>query len=292
MSQNISEASQPRDNPLRGDVGRVRRALVGTGLWLLSGLLTGGCELVLGDIPAKQELDDGGPTDDAARPPDAAPSRDGSLDARAGKADAGAAEASGGDEAEAAVDEPPREAAVAPKDAATARDAEPAGDSDAAHADAETPDASSPSCAEPLSWYADRDGDGFGSSNDRSFACASPAGSWSLSAGDCNDADARAHPGQLSYFGTPHLLTDGSDSFDFDCSGSEEGNGLQTAAPDSCGLLSLTACFGSGYAKTARQGRGVNRLCGSDFQQTCQAAAGLLGCESATQQVSDPYRCR
>lgn len=40
--------------------------------------------------------------------------------------------------------------------------------------------------------------------------------------GDCNDLDERAYPGQKKSFATPHKLTSGELSFDFDCDGKIE----------------------------------------------------------------------
>ncbi len=66
-------------------------------------------------------------------------------------------------------------------------------------------------CAAPTAWYRDADGDGFGSGVAQ-VACTQPAG-WAAVSGDCNDEDARAHPGQVGYFSTE--ATGGG--FDFDC---------------------------------------------------------------------------
>jgi hypothetical protein len=293
MSQNISEASHARDNPLQSAAATVRKVAACALPWLLAG-----CELVLGGIPEKPALDDGTDADagDAAVFADAADAADTDAAVQA-PPDAAV-------KLDARVQSVPDSASSAPRDATTSSPEE-AGlvEDDAAVADASTrPDDAAtrdaatvvdagPTCTEPLWWYADRDADGYGVAADRSFVCPKPAGSWSSRAGDCNDADDRVHPGQLSYFGTPARGSNGADSFDFDCSGAEEGSGLQTPAPDSCGLLSLTACIGSGYAKTNRQGSGVDPLCGSAIQQTCQAA-GLLGCMTTSGPVTEPYRCR
>ena len=70
-------------------------------------------------------------------------------------------------------------------------------------------------------WYRDDDGDGFGAFDASGYdagavqyACAQPAG-FVAEVGDCDDADARAHPGQTETFATPRP----SGSFDFDCNG-------------------------------------------------------------------------
>ena len=75
-------------------------------------------------------------------------------------------------------------------------------------------------CTE-VRWYRDDDGDGFGAFDASGYdagavqyACTQPAG-FVAEVGDCDDADARAHPGQTETFATPRP----SGSFDFDCNG-------------------------------------------------------------------------
>ena len=58
---------------------------------------------------------------------------------------------------------------------------------------AETAD-TGPGCASTKLWYADADGDGYGSGLDPVEACAQPAG-YLADAGDCDDADPNVHPG-------------------------------------------------------------------------------------------------
>ncbi len=173
-------------------------------------------------------------------------------------------------------------------------DAGPVGpvDSDAkSYPDAELPEVIT-DCAEPAVWYADEDHDGFGDSEQKRLSCGIPAKS-SKEAGDCDDHDDRVHPLQASYFGEPYQRADGSASFDYDCSGTEEGVEGVATAPASCGLLSPTLCAGSGYAITTREGPNILRVCGSKVRQTCQAAAlGLLVCEAITEAVAEPYACR
>jgi hypothetical protein len=137
----------------------------------------------------------------------------------------------------------------------------------------------------------DEDRDGWGDAARTWESCETPPDGASQ-AGDCADLDARAHPQQDAYFGDPYQRDDGAESFDFDCSGSEEGQTGVALAPASCGLLSLALCDGAGYAITARMGANVNRACGSRVQQTCQAALGILVCEAVTTAVAEPYGCR
>lgn len=157
-------------------------------------------------------------------------------------------------------------------------------------ADAELADGSV-DCAEPVLWYADEDQDGFGDPEQKRLSCGTPPRS-AKESGDCADHDGRVHPRQASYFGEPYQSADGSASFDYDCSGAEEGMEGVPVAPASCGLLSLALCTGSGYAITARAGANILRVCGSKVRQTCQAAAlGLLVCEAITEAVVEPYAC-
>ena len=53
-----------------------------------------------------------------------------------------------------------------------------------------------PDLTEPIVWYADNDGDGFGNLAETQLSCAEPTG-YVLIAGDCNDADDLVFPGQI-----------------------------------------------------------------------------------------------
>ena len=154
-------------------------------------------------------------------------------------------------------------------------------------------DAGAPiSCSAPVWWYQDADRDGYGRASARVMACESPGGDWAREPGDCNDDDARVHPDQPEYFGSAYQAPGGTRSFDYDCSGAEEASPGQQVAPESCGLLSVTLCAGSGYVPVARAGA-LNPLCGSHEKATCQAAVlGLLACDAVTDTVVEPYTCR
>jgi hypothetical protein len=62
-----------------------------------------------------------------------------------------------------------------------------------------------------ITWYLDGDHDGYGTSSASTRSCNAPSGTVAT-AGDCNDADARYHPGASE--------ADCSDPNDYDCSGS------------------------------------------------------------------------
>ncbi|MFH1464755.1 MAG: MopE-related protein [Pseudomonadota bacterium] len=61
---------------------------------------------------------------------------------------------------------------------------------------------------DPLTWYQDDDGDGYGQEGATAQACASGTG-WAVEAGDCDDTDAGVHPGADEY----------CDELDSDCDG-------------------------------------------------------------------------
>jgi hypothetical protein len=148
-------------------------------------------------------------------------------------------------------------------------------------------------CTARTVFYVDGDGDGYGRAAGATVACKKPAtGKWAVHDGDCNDSDPNVHPNQTTYFGKPYKLSNGADSFDYDCSGMEDPNLSLPIAPANCGLLSLTLCGGSGYAQTTRTGPGVNPLCGSTVKSTCQAALGILACQTVTETVTEPFGCR
>lgn len=60
----------------------------------------------------------------------------------------------------------------------------------------------SPACDDPVSWYADADEDGFGSSDDTVEACAAPPG-YVDDPTDCDDTDDTVYPGALEPCGGP-----------------------------------------------------------------------------------------
>lgn len=141
-------------------------------------------------------------------------------------------------------------------------------------------------CREPTRYYRDRDGDGFGAGDARSF-CGAPPDGWVVDAGDCNDSDARVFPGQTRFFGESYTK-DSVQSFDYDCSGTEEPAPNAAGAAPNCPALGLVVCLGTGYGRTGRSGPGVDPTCGSTAMITC---TGLLAC-AATTTVVAPKECR
>jgi hypothetical protein len=65
-----------------------------------------------------------------------------------------------------------------------------------------------PGCDTPTTWYADKDGDGFGSPDDTVEACVAPPG-YIDDDGDCDDEDQDVHPGAIEPCGGPDLDCDG-----------------------------------------------------------------------------------
>lgn len=108
--------------------------------------------------------------------------------------------------------------------------------------------------AEPLPWFVDADGDGWGA-GEPLYEADAPSGTVSQE-GDCDDDDARAWPGQELFYITPRA--DGS--WDFDCDEQVElgwawegvcdadcrleAQGWAAVAPPDCGVAAgwLSAC--------------------------------------------------
>jgi hypothetical protein len=219
--------------------------------------LTSACELVLGGIPEEED----------ARATDRNPI---SL----------VPDAATGD-----VDE--SDAGVEPAEDFDAGSQSPGGDGDD-----DVPAGPDPACNELLIWYADKDGDGYGVDAQTRESCGAPEGAWAPRGGDCADGDARVHPGQSSFYGDPYKNQAGADSFDFDCSGKEEGNPAQTLAPSRCKFLTFPSCGGAGYVATSRSGTGIHAYCGSTTRESCEASVAYVVCESKTKSGVEPYGCR
>jgi hypothetical protein len=294
MLRPLVPPAAPTVRPLRSL--RVRRAWLRServgALMLLSGLglASGGCTLLLGEIPA-----------DDWQPPDAQAGRDGGDDLDGSPFDAGDPSEWEGDANSGDGDQPPLDAGLVDDelDASLGDGDADGGDSSVAPledgGEPEGPDASDvrdagQDAAIPCTkytWYADDDGDGEGNSAKTTSACEKPAGKWVNRGGDCSDKDARAHHGQTTYYGTPYTNAAGKDSFDFDCSGQEEPWAGQPHAAATCDPFNCTA---SGYAKTARTGTGVYAHCGSLTVTTCKFT--LLICGPSNAATTSPFLCR
>jgi hypothetical protein len=232
-------------------------------LWLLAACVvnsTSGCELVLGGIPSESELWDAN-----ARPTELRP--DG-----------------GPTHSDDSQDPDSRESPDVSTSMDESVEMDGAGDGDG-------DGAQEPACSAATTWYADHDGDGYGTKADTQTGCPQPEGKWVADDGDCADDDPRVHPGQMAYFGEPYAGQAGNDSFDYDCSGNEDGDKSQALAPERCKFLTFPSCGGSGYAPTSRTGNALNSYCGSLTKEACAPSVAVVLCESSTTTVTEPYGC-
>ena len=159
-------------------------------------------------------------------------------------------------------------------------------------------------CTEPIVYYKDEDGDGFGVDGMTTSSCTPLSGKWSAEGGDCRDDLATVRPYKqgmpnppaYSGVGYPANNLPQGVSFDYDCSGTEEADPTNAygAEPECGGPLS---CSGVGYiaANPSRQGPGIDPRCGSTTLKRCQLllmANGPALCSSALETTQIPYRCR
>jgi hypothetical protein len=146
-------------------------------------------------------------------------------------------------------------------------------------------------CANPATWYRDSDGDGYGTDSVKIISCSSPAPTgWTTQGGDCMDDKRDVNPGQTTYFDTPYSVGNGNNSFDWDCSGTEDGDPTQKTG-GKCGLFQ--SCDAStGYTQTARTGTNLNPFCGSQSYLTCTGVIGLCSASTKDLGTGSGYRCR
>jgi hypothetical protein len=147
------------------------------------------------------------------------------------------------------------------------------------------PDAS---CSMPVEWFPDDDRDGHGRSDGSVLACSAPGARWAIVGGDCNDDDNQVFPGQTTYFETAYPAAVG-DSFDYDCSETEDPDPEQPDGDPACSSKTVLNCSGSGFAVTGRRGSGMNPLCGSTALLRCMATT--LACGEGISTVP-AKRCR
>ena len=178
------------------------------------------------------------------------------------------------------------------KDVKDASDASSRSDSDVAEGSADAV------CSEPITYYRDTDGDGFGRYTEMMLSCPPPPTGWSATGGDCRDDLPNVKP-FISGWPNPPLYA-GSGyadagkpqgvSFDYDCTGAEEADPANSYGlePD-CALLN---CTGVGYVAVnpSRNGPGIDPRCGSMTLTRCNG--NLLNCKSLPEATTIPYRCR
>jgi hypothetical protein len=154
-------------------------------------------------------------------------------------------------------------------------------------------------CGEPMTFYQDDDNDGVGADKSPISACQPPSsGKWVTIGGDCRDdlnkvkpvVPGDQSPPEYSDAGYGDTSKPQGVSFDYDCSGNEEGDPTNAygGEPDCTGL----GCVGVGYVPVnpARSGMGINPYCGSTTIKRCKTVV-LVGC-SSTQETAPPFRCR
>lgn len=109
--------------------------------------------------------------------------------------------------------------------------------------------------------YPDKDGDGFGAALEAAVAVCPGTAGFAGNNMDCADGDARAHPGQSSYFGTPITGLANVMPYDFNCDSKIEvqypsfaqcsvsahpagwqGENIPLPACGETGALNVTAC--------------------------------------------------
>ncbi|HEX4341093.1 MAG TPA: hypothetical protein VH062_34530 [Polyangiaceae bacterium] len=153
-------------------------------------------------------------------------------------------------------------------------------------------------CANPVAWYVDNDQDGYGSSSAPALlSCDQPGPHYTKVGGDCHDGNKDVHPQvtaqEKAYFEAPYSATNGVNSFDYDCSGTEDGDPSEPKAASSCPALSAGACGGSGYLMVATGGRAApNGYCGSKSYRTCVSQVALLCQAQDVTNFSVAYRCK
>jgi hypothetical protein len=131
-----------------------------------------------------------------------------------------------------------------------------------------------------LPYFADLDGDGYGGGTSLGLACSPPAGRFAAS-NDCQDNDARVHPGQTTFFPTSYLRPDGVASFNYNCDGVEEAD-PSLATGGTC----VPSCV-PGYVPTSTTS---NPYCGSITKDICTVYSGVVSCN--TQMNAAPLGCR
>lgn len=184
---------------------------------------------------------------------------------------------------------PPPDSVVDRADAAaTAPPTDPAAPTGSSSPDGGTPGPET--CARPITFYRDADGDGFGAAAGSQIACTSPGAGWVAVPGDCHDGNALVFPGQKTYFGTGYPPASGGElSFDYDCSGSEEEENTFAGAGHFEGCNSM--CKGaSGYAPAPFRGAGTNPYCGSQTLSSCSSTSGT--CKTISRGAGNPVACR
>jgi len=114
-----------------------------------------------------------------------------------------------------------------------------------------------------LTWYADRDGDGWGDLSTATLMCEEPVGMVTVS-GDCDDDDASAFPGNIESCNRADDDCDGAvdEVFDLDLDG--------YLAGDACALLGDLDCDDA----DATVHPGAEEICDDGMDQNCEGSDG------------------
>ncbi len=125
-----------------------------------------------------------------------------------------------------------------------------------------------------LSWYADDDGDGWGT-GEPVWQAAAPVGHVAAD-GDCDDRDARAWPGQEQFF--VRSRSDGG--WDFDCDGDVTPSTSALGACDATCTLETEGWSTAAAPACGELGSWISG-CSDEFVESCEAiseVARLQGC--------------
>jgi hypothetical protein len=147
-------------------------------------------------------------------------------------------------------------------------------------------------CEEPLTYYKDFDRDGHGDFTKPEKACEPPPDTkdygWSLKGDDCNDGNPEVFPGQTKFFPEPYPTGPDKVSFDYNCSGKEEGTNTAPLQPKCSDYFTPGSCNGKkGYKPTNT--KTSNAYCGSATLVVC--VFDNLKCNTTNVAASEPYRC-
>jgi hypothetical protein len=158
-------------------------------------------------------------------------------------------------------------------------------------------------CSEPIVYYKDADGDGFGVSTETTITCTPPGSHWSVLTGDCRDDLSNVKPYSVNSPDPPVYSCVGyadntkpqGVSFDYDCTGTEDKDPSNAYGPEPACSGPLD-CTGVGYAAVnpARTGTGIDPYCGSTSVKRCSLlfANGAPALCMSTLEVAAPYQCR
>ncbi len=140
-------------------------------------------------------------------------------------------------------------------------------------------------------YYRDADGDTWGGTQ---TSCVAATG-WVTRTGDCNDANADVFPNQTNSFAVAYTATNGIQSFDYNCDGTETTAGGTQVSTGAClAAGSGNACTGDGYLAVdpARSGTDLNQVCGSMRYLVCTRSQQVCISAISTDGTYEAARCR